>query len=166
MKNYQLLEIKKNWNELKALSGGKGYYLPLVKNIKKIDIELEAFDLIKEKTKEFDEFIKEKDALLKKYAKVDSVTKEPIKVTEEIDGITYYKYEIIEDKREQLDSEGKELMEKYQTTLKEMADKEQLFIDTMNAECTISFNKIKECDLPSVMSSEQVEIIYDFIEFE
>ena len=27
-------------------------------------------------------------------------------------------------------------------------------------------NKIKDCDLPSVMSPEQVELIYDFIEFE
>ena len=166
MKNYQLLDIKKNWNELKALSGGKGYYLPLVKNIKKIDIELEAFDLIKEKTKEFDEFVIAKDTLLKKYARIDSITKEPIKTIEEIDGVSYYKYEIAEDKKEQLDSEGKELMVKYQTVLKEMSDKEQLFIDTMNAECTIPFNLIKECDLPSVMSSEQVELIYDFIEFE
>ena len=165
MKNYQLLEIKKNWNELKGLSGGKGYYLPLVKNIKKIDIELEAFDLIKEKPKEFDNFIKEKDTLLKKYAKLDS-NNEPVKITEEVDGITYYRYEIVESKKEQLDIEGKELMEKYQIILKEMAEKEQLFIDTMNADCTISFNLIKECDLPSVMSSEQVELIYDFINFE
>jgi len=165
MKNYQLLEIKKNWNELKALSGGKGYYLPMVKNIKKIDIELEAFDLIKEKTKEFQLFVDEKEELLKKYAKVDEHNN-PIKTIETVEGIQYYKYDIEESDKPKLEKEGKELMIKYDTTLKEMADKEQLFIDTMNAECTISFNKIKECDLPSVMSPEQVEMIYDFIEFE
>ena len=165
MKNYQLLEIKENWNELKALSGGKGYYLPMVKNIKRIDIELEAINLIKEKTKEFQSFIDEKEALLKKYAKVDEHNN-PIKTIEIVEGTQYYKYDIEESDKLKLEEEGKELVNKYEDVLKKMAEKEQLFIDTMNAACTISFNKIKECDLPSVMTPEQVELIYDFIEFE
>ena len=165
MKNYQLFDIKEHWNELKELSGGKGYYLPLVKNIKKIDIELEALELMREKPKEFNEFVKEKDLLLRKYATLDS-TGEPIKTIEEVDGEKYYKYDIPEDKKEELDVEGKKLTEKYHDVLKKTIDKEQAYTDTLNAECTISFNKIKECDLPSVMSPEQVELIYDFIEFE
>lgn len=165
MKNYQLAEIKKNWNELKGLSGGKGYYLPLVKNIKKIDIELEAFELIKERTKGFIQFITEKDTLLKKYATLDS-NGEPIKVIEEVNGEKYYKYDISEENKESLDIEGKELTEKYHDVLTEMMEKEQLYIDTMNADCTISFIKIKECNLPSEMTPELIDLIYDFIDLE
>lgn len=165
MKNYQLLEIKKNWNVLKSLSGTKGYYLPLVKNIKKIDIELEAFDLIKAKTKEFEEFIIAKDTLLKKYAKVDE-NNEPVRIIEEVDGAQYYKYDIDDDKKEFFESDGKELVEKYQDVLQDMAKKEQLYIDTLNSDCTIVFNKIKECDLPSEMTPELLELIYDYIDFE
>jgi hypothetical protein len=165
MKNYQLLEIKKNWNELKTLSGNKGYYLPLVKNIKSIDIELEAFDLLKTKSKEFDEFLKEKDILLQKYAKLDDKGN-PVKSIETIEGNQYYKYETDPVREKEFNVEGLELMGKYESVLKEMQTKESLYISTMNEEATLTIHKIKECNLPSEMTPEQLEMIYDFIEFE
>jgi hypothetical protein len=162
MKNYQLLDIKKAWNELKGFSGSKGYYLPLVKNIKAIDIELEAFDLIKEKTPKFGEFLKEKETLVQKFAIVDSEGN-PTKSIEDIDGVQYYKYDVDKSREEEFNKEGTELVNKYQDTLQEMKDKENIYIDTMNAECTISFAKIKESDLPSEMTPKHLELIFDFV---
>ena len=165
MKNYQMFEIKENWNKLKSLSGNKGYYLPLVKNIKLIDIEIEGLELIRQKTKEFEEFLKEKDILVKKYAKPDSEGN-PSKTVEIVDGKQYYKYDIDETKKEEFDAEGAKLVDQFQTTLQEMRDKELTYMSTLDADCTIPFNKIKECDLPSEMTPELIEMIYDFLELE
>lgn len=162
MKNWQLFEIKKNWNALKVLSGGKGYYLPLVKNIKKIDIELEAFELLKSRPEGFEQFVKEKDELLKKYAKVNE-NNEPIKNIEMVDGLQYYKYEVDDCNKEALEIEGKVLVEKHQELLHKMALKEQQYESMLNEDCTIDFVKIDEKDLPDEMTPELFTLIEEFI---
>ena len=165
MKNYQIIDIKNKWKDLKSLSGNKGYYLPLVKNIKLIDIELEGLELMKQKSKEFEEFLKEKDALVKKFSLVDDKG-EPIKTAEEIEGMQYFKYSIDENKKEQFDAEGVVLTEKYKDALEDMRAKQIAYMEVLDTECTIHFNKIKEADLPSEMTPELIELIYDFLELE
>jgi len=123
MKNYELFEIKKNWKELKEVSGSKDYYLPLVKNIKLIDIELEALELMKPRSEKFDEFMKEKDTILKKYSVKDDKG-EAIKIIEETEGTQYYKYDIDKNKEEDFNIAAKELAEKYKETLEEVKAKE------------------------------------------
>ena len=119
MKNYQMLIIKEAYKELKELSGNKGYYIPLVKNIKLIEIELEALEAIKEKTKGFDEFLKEKEVLLREYAKKDEHG-QPLKITEEVNGTQFLKYDIDEKDKELVDTKGKELIEKYKEVIEDM----------------------------------------------
>lgn len=162
MKNYQLITIKQNYKKLKELSGNKGYYLPLVKNIKLIDIELEALELIKEPTKEFNEFLKEKEILLKSFAQKDD-NGEPIKTIEERGGVSYYKFAVIEGKQEELETKGNELVAKYQQVLEEMREKENKYIDAMNADCTVNFLTISQDDLPKEMTPELFEVIEDFV---
>lgn len=165
MKNWQLFEIKKNWDELKSISGNKDYYLPLVKNIKLIEVELEALELMKPKSEEFDKFMKEKDSLLKKYSVKDS-NGEAVKIIEDVEGVQYYKYDIDPNNLEEFNSSAKELSEKYREPIEEVKSKELAYMSALNAESTVTFNKIKECNLPSVMSPKLTELIYDFIEFE
>jgi len=162
MKNYQLISIKNSYKQLKELSGSKGYYVPLVKNIKLIDIELEAFDLIKAKTKEFDEFLKRKEELLIKYSSKDDKGT-PIKTIEEIDGMQYYKYDVSEDNKKLLEVEGKELMEEFNDALLEMKEREEKYLAVLEGECSVEFHKINEKDLPNEMTPELFEIIEDFV---
>ncbi len=165
MKNYQMLIIKEAYKELKELSGNKGYYIPLVKNIKLIEIELEALEAMKTRTEKFDEFLKEKEVLLKEYAKKDEHG-QPLKVTEEINGAQFLKYDIDEKDKELVDTKGKELIEKYKEAIEDMLAKEDNYIATMNEDCTTTFYSIKEVDLPKEMSPELFEVIEEFVEYE
>lgn len=165
MKNYELLVIKEAYRELRELSGNKGYYIPLVKNIKLVDIELEGLEAIKTKTEEFEKFLKEKEVLLRKYAKKDEHDN-PVKVTEEVNGVSFVKYDIPEESKEEVDTLGKELIEKYKSAIDDMIAKEDEYLKAMNSECEVDFHKIKESDLPKEMSPELFEIILPFVENE
>ena len=163
MKNLNLIEFKNAYKELKELSGNKGFYIPLVKNIKLVDTQLEAFDLVKAPTKEFEKFLVEKDKLLIKYSNKEE-DGDPKRTIEESDGYKYFKYDIPEENKPLLEKDGNALLEEYKDTLDEMKRREKAYIELMDEECTVEFHKIKEADLPNEMSPELFEIIEEFVE--
>jgi len=165
MKKYEMIEFKNAYQELKALSGTKDFYIPLVKNIKLAEIELEGLELLKEKTKGFKEFMEKKEKLLEKYASKDEHGA-PVKTIQEVDGMKYYKYDIPDENRELIEADGKELIEKYKEDIEATEEKEKKYVEAMNAECTVNFHKIKEDALPKEMTPELFEIIESFVEYE
>lgn len=164
MKNYQLQQIKEAYYSLKELSGNKGFYVPLVKNIKLIDIELEALNEIKAPTKDFYEYLKEKEALLIKHSTKDDKGN-PIKTQTTIDGSPYIQYDIPEEVQEALNAANSALIEKYNTVLEDMRSRELRYVEAMNSESDIVLHKIKIDDLPD-MTPELFELIEEMVKYD
>ena len=131
---------------------GLKFAYALQKNIRLIKQEMNRlFDIMKP-SEEFNEYDKEREKLAEKFAKKDKDGKPVIKDD---------KYVI--PKRKQFDKELEELQEKYAKPFKEQEEKNALFNEKLEEECTIKFHKISEKDLPENMSARELDIVSSFM---
>lgn len=151
MKNSDAIAIFQKKDLVKTLQGKYKFTKALVKNFEAIKNELAFISEYVNPSKEFIEFLGEKEVILKKYS-TGSTTNGNL-----VD------YKIPPEKEEEYMAEMTELLEKYKDTIEATRELEKKYLEAINDECTIQFTMINEVDIPESISMEQMEVILHWI---
>lgn len=151
MLNKQLQTLLQGALGCQDVNGLKFAYA-LQKNIRLMKQEIQHLFDILEPSEEYKKYDKEREELAKQFSEKDK-DGNPV--------IENERYKIKGKKK--FEAELKNLQKKYEKALNEQTDKESLFNEALEKECTVKFHQIIEKDLPSDMSLRQLEIVSSFM---
>ena len=151
MKNSDAIAIFQKKDLVKGLEGKYKFTKALVNNFELIKKELSFISEYVNPSKEFIEFLGEKEAILKKYSDKSTVDGDLVN------------YNIPEDKQDEYKQVMTELLGRYKDTIDATKEQEQKYLEVLKDECTIPFMLIAEADIPDKITMEQMEVIFHWI---
>lgn len=156
MKNKQILDLFESLVSITNLTGAKFNY-SVVKNIKKLQPEIESLQKAFKNSDEFNEYNNKRVNILKKYSRKDANGEA---ITKTINKEKHFDIIETEEFKKELDlliSENKDIIEKKEKEIKE-------FNELLETENSIELFKIKLSDIPDGITTEQLAGIYLMIE--
>lgn len=157
-KNGELERMLVNFSKLNNLTGFK-FVIALTKNKELIKKEIEVLNKIKEESKEFEELRKKFQERQLFYADKDENGNPKFEDAPLPNGQMGRKIVMSKPKEEKLSKEIKKLEKDNQDLLKQQNEKEEEFLKALGEDCAINFVKIKEGDIPTEITAEQLDII-------
>lgn len=158
MKKSEVLSLYRNLNQLGALSGVKFAYA-VAKNINILKDEVEAMDKALESDEKFQEFEKERVALLEKHAEKDDSGK-PKKEGAENGSEQYVMGENLKRFEKEFDVLKKEHKEAVDARDKQTEE----YMKLLETDTEITLYKLKMDDIPETITTRQMAGIYSIIE--
>ena len=151
MKNSDAIAIFQKKDLVKGLEGKYKFTKALVNNFELIKKELAFISEYVNPSKEFIEFLGEKETILKKFS-TGSTTKDDL-----------VNYKIPPENETEYRAAIEVLLEKYKETIEATKEQEQKYLEVLKEECTIQFMLIAESDIPDKITMEQMEVIFHWI---
>lgn len=160
MKNKNLYNIinEINSNNLFGEIESTNFSIALVKNIRKIEEEIEDLEQLRKQTDKYKEFLKEIQKLKLEFADKDENGKPIVKKEGDRE------YFVMTEKLEEFEKAVKELQEsdQFKSAIEDQKKRDEKFMAALEKECDISFKKIKESELPSNLKFKTVYFL-DFM---
>ncbi len=166
MKNGELYLLKKALVKLKETAIETKYFYAVLKNLKKVESEIELLEEMKKPTKEYnDTFDRERQVLCIEYGKKDEkgelilLKKDDQQIVDIVDQVGF-------------DKKIAELQEKYKEVLRVNSERTLGFLKCLNEESKLDLFKIKvenlpkdlPVDSPNNLSKQELESLNDLIE--
>lgn len=158
MKKSEVLSLYKSLNQLGALSGVKFAYA-VAKNINILKNEVESLDKALEPEEKFQEFEKERVALLEKHADKDEGGK-PKKETSD-NGSEQY---VMGDNLKKFEKEFEVLKKDHKEAVDARDKQIDEYTKLLETDAEVTLHKLKMEDIPESITTRQLAGIYDIIE--
>lgn len=160
MKNKDLYNIinEINSNNLFAEIESTNFSIALVKNIRKIEQEIEDLEKLRKQTEAYKEFLKEVQKIKLEFADKDENGKPIVKKEKDRE------YFVMTENLTEFEKKIEELQDsdKFKDVINDQKKRDEKFMSALDKECDISFKKIKESELPNNLKFKTVYFL-DFM---
>jgi len=158
MKKSEVLLLYRSLNQLGALSGAKFSYA-IAKNINILKGEVEALDKALEPDEKFQEFEKQRVALLEKYAEKDDTGKPKKEGTE--GGSEQY---VMGDNLKRFEKEFEVLKKDHKDAVDARDVQIEEYTKLLETDIEINLHRLKMEDVPETITTRQLAGIYEIID--
>jgi len=162
MKNKDLFTFKEGLEEAKKLQGVKFAYA-VAKNSKLVTGEIESLQETIKPSEEYSEFEKERDEIVKKYAKKDK-NGDPKQETQEVNGQTFSFYKIEEEGMADYNKDFEELKEGHKEIIEARDKQLEEYDNLLKEDCDIKVHMTVIDLVPENITGETLELIDWMIE--
>jgi len=160
MKKINMYVFVKRFNEVDELEGFK-FVKTVSKNFNLFKGEVDSLDKGREANKSYKEYITKSDTLLKEYAELDDKGNP---ISNKLDN-GRVSYNIKPDGRAELEIKLEELTVTYKEGIEAHTKAEKDFMDDLETDVDIKFATINEDDLPINITSKQILLLDEMIEW-
>jgi len=133
----------------------------VARNLSSLNTVLEALDAAKKRTPLFDQYEKEREVLLQKYAHKDTTGKPSMKTVDQGGGVTLQVYDIDDTQALQVDVDALLAQDKYKDVLQKEALREREFQELLLSSTELDLYPIKMSKAPEgIITANDMSILF------